>query len=339
MADVADRAGVSVQTVSNVVNGQVVVAPPTRERVSAAIRELGYHPNWTARSFRRQRSGNIGYLIRDPTARFLSRPYHLEVLAGMAEAARAHDYGVLVHGARGANPSFESLVRPIAERRVDGAVLSVSGALQERTSILDELRTAVAPFVVLDEAVRGPSLASVAAANYEGARMAVDFLLSRGRREIAMVAARIEWGDVEARISGFVDGLIAQGLPADGAVVRASRIGPDDSLVHGAEAATLGLLRARPEVDGIFAAGDEIAVGVLRAARQLRRDVPSSLAILGFEDEFLAGLMETPLTAIHVPHFEMGRRAAELLLHRIETGSFEQHEVVIPTNLIVRGSA
>ena len=339
MSDVAERAAVSVQTVSNVVNGQVVVAQPTRDRVVAAIEALGYHPNWTARNFRRQRSGNIGYLIRDPTARFLSRPYHLEVLSGMAEAARAHDYGVLIYGTLGPNPTSASLLRPIVERRVDGAVLSVSGTVAERAEILGELKSAAAPFVVLDESVRGPSLASVTAANYEGARMAVDYLVGIGRLEIAMVAARIEWGDVDARIAGFMDGLTAHGMRAEGSVVRASRAGVDDSLIEGSASTTVDLLRSRPEVDGIFAAGDEIAVGVVRAARELQRAVPGSLAIVGFEDEFLATLLETPLTAVHVPYFEMGRRAAELLLGRIETGSFDQHEVVIPARLIIRTSA
>jgi len=339
ITEVAKRAGVSIQTVSNFVNRKVPVSEETASRVLSAINELGYIPNWTGRSLRSQRSGNIGYFVADPTSRYFGRPYHQIIVAGIAEKARERDYSVLISGV-GNNPDVgHFLTRPMGERRVDGAVVSLGGSADQRATYIRHLRETPGPKVILDEPVAGDGIASASIMNYEASQEVVEYLTEKGHQRIAIIIAAVDWGDIEARRSGFLDALREHSLPSlPQPVFRAER-GPSGSQTDGGYACALEIFRTRRDVTAIFAAGSEIATGVLRAARDSGRRVPYDLAVVGFEDDFLASLIETSLTTVRVPLFELGLQAAQLLFGYLDTGAFPVPHLRIRASLVMGASA
>lgn len=333
--DVAQQAGVGLQTVSNVLNGTGHVAEKTRVRVDAAIESLGYHRHWSAHSLRSRRVKQLGYLVADASTRYLGRPYHQEVLAGLAEAARRADHALVIVGSSDA--SAKQLAQPLLEGRIDGAVVSASGRPSTRRALVSALDPSRFPIVLLDEASPPKDCASVLGDDENGVGEAVQHLLARGHRRVAMLCSSADWPDVDAKIRGLRAGLREAAGQAKGTVVRVSA-NSDGRTAAAAHDAFERLMRRNGSPTGIIAAGDEIVAGVLRGARALGLQIPHDVALIGIEDEFVASLVETPLTAVEIPRFRMGVAAGELLLDRLVRGEFRERTSYVRAQLIVRGS-
>lgn len=332
--EVAKRAGVSLQTVSNVINGKTSqVGPETRERVLHWIAELGYQPNLHARGLRSQRTYTVGFLTVDPSTRFLADPFHTAILSGMADVLRENDYGLLVQALDPAAPAdgFERLFR---QRRFDGAVVHLSGEPEARARALDQMNETGCPFVLIEERVTGPRAASVRADNRNGAIKAVEHLHARGHRRIGFLYyAEPSWPAIEERLGGVEAALRALKLPA------ATRLAIDEESFERAREVMETALRQDTALTAVVCSNDVVAVGALQAAKSAGRKVPDDVAIVGFDDFDFAQYVEPPLTTVALPGYEMGRRAAELLLDHFPNGRFTQADVLFPTTLIPRGTA
>lgn len=332
MKDVAARAGVSLQTVSNVINDRSSeMRPETRQRILRAMEELGYHPNAQARGLRSQRTWTIGFLTVDPSAQFLSDPFHNAIMSGMGDLLREKGYYLLVHALDPSQPG-EEYHRLCRERRFDGAVLHLSGPQPERKRCARLLAAAGRPFVLVEEAVDAETGAGVLAENRGGAFEAVVHLHEQGHRRIAFLTPEWPWPALEERQAGYREALAAYG----GEPVLWTI--PDET-VEAARAYAEAALRAPDAPTAILCSNDLLALGALQAARSLGRRVPEEVAVVGFDDFDFARFVDPPLTTVALPAYEMGRRAAGLLLGHVGNGHFETRAERFPVTLVRRGTA
>lgn len=336
MHEVAARAGVSVQTVSNVINDRAQMSESTRRRVQSAIESLGYVPNHHARGLRKRANQMLAFIVVDPAERFLADEFHDVVLAGISDALRDRNYCLLIQQVLNPQAPLHELM-PLAEARVDGAIVTGSLHLHEASASAASnkarrRRQASSPMVFLEQEADDPAACSIIAENRGGGVALATHLVERGRRRFAFVRGLGNWPSVESRLDGIQDALGAHGLRCD--LVVSSAWAPED-----AYQAVLPLLHAHPDLDTIVAANDVLALGAMKAVRATGRRVPDDVAVTGFDDFAFSRCLEPALTTVKVPGYEMGRTAAEMILACLSDGSFPQRRICFPTTLVIRDSS
>jgi LacI family transcriptional regulator len=324
--DVARLAGVSVATVSRVLNSSAPVQAETRARVLQATKELRFAPNASARSLSRRRAGALGVILPDLYGEFFS-----ELLRGIDQEAQRAGHSLLVssshHDSRGVGAAVRAM-----RGRVDGLLVMAPEIPGEA---LDAALPDGLPVVLLNRAP-GVAAASVMVDNYGGAHAMTQHLLSLGHRRIGFLAGAANNADSDERERGFQDAL------------RDAKVSHERELcVRGDFAEEGGWRGARallslaipPSV--IFAANDAMAVGALSALRDAGVDVPGQIGVVGFDDIPVARFLHPPLTSVRVGIATLGERGAELLLQALAERSPPRtppRSVVLPTELVVRGS-
>ncbi|HEX5758755.1 MAG TPA: LacI family DNA-binding transcriptional regulator [Thermoanaerobaculia bacterium] len=320
--DVARAAGVSVTTVSRVLNATGPVAEETRGRVTAAVELLDYVPHGGARSLITRRTETIGVLLPDLYGEFFS-----ELIRGMDQTARLQRFHVLVSSAHSGRAEVEEVLRAL-RGRVDGLIVmspdvDVAPALARYGETL--------PMVLLDaEAGR---LDAITIDNYGGACSMMRHLVGLGHRRIALLAGPARNLDARERARGWRDSLGEAGLPAPPELCFAG----DFAEASGHEAgAWLAALARRPTA--VFTANDSMAVGLLSALREIGLRVPEDVALGGFDDIPIARYLSPPLTTVRVPIAELGSRAMQRVLSLLESREPAHRHEVVPTQLVVRAS-
>lgn len=326
-ADVAARAGVSRTTVSFVINGRAGVQIPaeTRRRVELAARELGYHPHGAARQLAGGASMTLGLVLRQSAEQVSADALLADTLWGIAAAARAGGYRVLVEPLAPDNGSYAELLR---SQRADGLI--VSGPRRDDTE-LDALVRDGFPIVIQGSRPDLP-VPSVDVDNRAGARIAVEHLISLGHRTIGCITnAPLAYTAAAERLAGYRDALLAAGIePDDRLVVE----GAFDA-ASGHEAVIRLLERARPTA--IFVASDVVAIGALRGLRDAGLHVPADVSVVGFDDIPLAEHVDPPLTTVRLPAHSLGVAAGQLLVNRV-AGRDVPERTLLPTQLVIRES-
>ena len=318
--EVARHAGVSIATVSRVYRNAERVAPDTRERVRRAVAELGYRPSRLGRSLARGHHDATGIVFPD-----LSGPYYSSVILGFEETSAAEGQSVLILATH-RRPASGHTVLELADR-VDGIVLFGETVGDD---VIREIDHRGVPVVLLARPSFGTA-DSVRAENRSTAHALTEHLLSHRPRRVAFMGDPDASPDVAERWQGFVDAHLSAGLePAD--PVRSGFRTAD-----GLEAAT-ALLAGPDRPDAIVCANDEVAMGVLEAARAIGVRIPDDLAVTGWDDIPAARHLAPPLTTVRQPMFDLGRRAAELLRDRISTHRSDPLHELLPTELVVRSS-
>jgi LacI family transcriptional regulator, galactose operon repressor len=320
--DVAAEAGVSVATVSKVLNDRYGVAADTDARVRRVIDELGYEASIVAQSLRNRRTNVIGVLIAD------LEPFSAELLKGAADAIRESGFELVVYSAGGRTSDRVGWERRYLSR--------LSGTLIEGAMIVTPTVVDVnygAPIVAVDPHTGPSGLPTVDSDNLRGARMVTDHLLELGHRRIAMLAGRPDLESAHLREQGYRQALAAAGIDIDEELVQLGGYEPAPS----AEAARR-LLGVREPPTAVFAANDVSAIAVLGVARELGIAVPERLSVVGFDNIPESVLCSTPLTTVDQHIHEMGRRAMDMLIHLIRQEPLEAAHVTLPTELVVRGS-
>lgn len=334
LRDVAERAGVSVQTASNATRGRFdLMGAETRTRVENAMRELGYRPNLTARSLREARTNALGFFVLDESSSFMADPLTALLLAGVSSVARDAGYEVLVRADRPFEVS-DSLVRPLLEGRADGAVAVLSGTPDVRAQYIELLKQTRVPFVIFDEIIDEPGVLSVRTSERKSSHELTRQLLDRGHRDIGFIAARVPWALTEQRHLGYLDALREADIEPDTGIQLFEATWQSGG---GRQMASKLLARPKPPT-AIICSSDVLAIGALRAARDAGRRVPADLAVAGFDDFEFSEYTDPPLTTVRVPGFEMGRVAAELLLKALNGDEPESTTIVLDNELIIRES-
>lgn len=335
--DVAAEADVSISTVSLVMNEKGNVRPDTRERVLATAQRLGYVPTQAARRLVTQRTGNIGFVLReDHFTR--SEPFYTRIFLGTEFEAHHHNLYVLLTAIPQQYVVGEHTPRFLRERNVDGVI--VAGKVDP--AFLEEVRQQEMPLVLVDYEVQ--QCPAVVIDNQSGARAAVEHLLARGHRRIAFMGADLSHPSLRTRLEGYRLALSAADLPEEPGLVLTA---PEDEPTRPTGMALAARLRELdPAPTAVFCANDALALGVLDWARQAGVSVPDQLAVVGFDDVPGAASAVPPLTTVRVFKEQMGELAlrylAELMAGVPEThGRYERslHAVKVATELVVRASS
>jgi LacI family transcriptional regulator len=324
--EIAELAGVSIATVSRVVNGRADVSDETREAVGRVIREHGYTANRSARGLSSGRTGLVGFLVP-----LVFPAYFSAILAGAAEALYEQDMRLVLGPTRHEHEREVSLLDRLMHGMTDGALI----VLPEESS--EELERALADgyrFVVVDPLLPlDERIPAVSAAHMSGADQAMRHLLQLGHRRIGAITGPPRWLATEDRRRGYHAALAAAGiLPAPELEVETTF-----EIAPGCEAAG-ALLDLRDPPTAIFAFNDNIAIGVLQAARERGLSVPEDVSVVGFDDVEYASIVTPALTTVRQPLAEMGRTAVSLLVRLLERQRFETLHFELATRLVVRDS-
>ncbi|HLX35238.1 MAG TPA: LacI family DNA-binding transcriptional regulator [Candidatus Limnocylindrales bacterium] len=325
--DVAARAGVSRTTVSFVLNDTpgTSISPATRERVLAAAAELGYQPHASARGLAAGRTHTLGLVLRQSPEQVAEDALLAETLRGLAAAARAERYRVLVEPYAPNDGAYGDLVR---SHRTDGLV--VSGPRTDDRELAG-LAAAGAP-VVLQGSLPGVDLPSVDVDNVGASNLAVEHLIGLGHRAIGCITnAPLTYTAAAERLQGYLAAL------EDAGIERHPELTAEAAFDAASGRRTMSQLLARGSLTAVFVASDVVAFGAIAAIREAGLRVPTDVSVVGFDDIPLAGFFDPPLTTIHLPAFDLGRAAGVALLDRIH-GRPVNSRTVLPTELVVRSS-
>lgn len=324
--DIADRAGVSIATVSRVLNGRPDVAAETREAVLEVARQLRFSTNRSARSLSGGRTGLIGVTIP-----IVHAAYFAFILSGAAEALYEEDLRAVLCPTQHEHDREVDLLGRLMHGTTDGALLMLPSETPEE---LDALRDFGYPFVVVD--ARAPlheGIPAVTAANASGAKQAIAHLLDHGHRRIGVITGPRSWNASNERLIGYYAALAGAGLVPDPQLEVEGDFEHETGYAGG-----IKLLALPDPPTAIFAFNDDMAVGALNAALQRGLRVPEDLSIVGFDDSVQAQNVSPKLTTVYQPLAEMGRMAVSLLTRILEGQRLEAVRVELGTRLIVRGT-
>jgi LacI family transcriptional regulator len=328
--DVAGRAGVSVGTVSNVLNRPELVSPPTRERVLAAITELGFVRNESARQLRAGSSRTIGLVVLD-----IANPFFTDVARGVEDVANADGIAVILCNSDDRPEKEAAYLDLLAEQRVQGVLITPTARLSPN---LESLRNRGIPVVFVDRRAPGPAQCSVAVDDVLGGRLAAAHLLERGHRRIAFIGGSSGLPQVEQRHQGVDEAVIEVCGSTDDLTV----FSPDTlTVASGREAGAriVGMPAGRRPTAAVCA-NDLIALGLLQEMVRQGMKVPEDFAIVGYDDIDYAAAAAVPLTSVRKPRQALGAAAAELLFDEARAGREHEHrQLLFEPSLVVRESS
>ncbi len=327
MKDVADRAGVAIGTVSNVLNHPDRVSEATRVRVQRVIAELSFVRNDAARQLRAGQSRTIGLIVLDVGNPFFSS------LARAAEDCAAENGSTVILGDSGQSTEREGRYIDVFEQqRVQGMLISPVGDVGPR---IEALRRRGVPVVLVDRTDPQRRCSSVSVDDVAGGYMAVRHLLDAGRRRIVFVGAKADYRQVADRLTGARQAVEEQG----GAVLEVVEADAMTVLAGREVGGRVAQRRRRELPDGIFCANDLLAIGVMQAVLLIRGlRIPEDLALIGYDDIDFSASAVVPLSSVRKPTELMGRTSVELLLEEIEGPAARRRQVIFDPELVERGS-
>ncbi len=326
--DVAVLAGVSVGTVSNVLNHPERVSSATRRRVRDAIGALDFVRNESARQLRAGQSRVIAYVLLDA-----SNPFFTDVAEGVEEVAQAVELSLFLCNSRQDTDREHLYLRRLEQQRVQGVLIT---PIDAEDPALDELSNRGTPVVLVDRTRPGAGYCSVAVDDQLGGRLAIEHLVDVGHRRIAFVGGPDRIGQVRDRRDGALAAMKDAGLPQEALImIRTEALSVEEGRSAGARIA--GIARSgRPTA--AFCANDLLAVGLLQRCVELGIAVPDDLAIVGYDDIEFSSAAAVPLTSVRQPRRDLGRTAARLLLDESTNPEHQHEQVLFTPELIARAS-
>ncbi|MCE5170288.1 LacI family transcriptional regulator [Paenibacillus profundus] len=318
--DVSRLAGVSVATVSRVLNQNGYVHEDTEKKVLNAIRELNYIPNDVARSLTKKSAKMLALIVPD-----ITNPFFNELARAVEKVTQLYGYATILCNSDDTPANEKQYIHALKQKYIDGFILATNTLSPEEIQQLD------VPVVMLDRTISS-TIPTVASDNREGARMAVQFLLNQGCRTIAHIRGPLELSIADERCQGYLD-----------EVGQADWFQPDlivngDFNLHHAADAIHELLDRHPDIDGIFAGNDIMAMGALRAVQKRGVAVPDAMQIVGYDGITLGGMVYPELTTVAQPIYEMGLLAARMLIKLIEKKPLDVMHYKLDVELVQRGT-
>jgi len=328
---VAEIAGVSVGTVSHVITGSVPVSEPLRLKVQAAIRDLNYHPNHVARSLKTNKTQTLGIIVPDMTISFFP-----QLIRGAETAARQRGYSLIAVNSDDDGERQKELLSLLRSQRVEGILLVIAAAptpLNQLTRILD----ASIPMVCLDRIPDRVPVDSVSVEDIAAAEMGVEHLIAMGARRIAIATGAIALKNERRRLQGYKQALSNAGIPVDEDLIWHGNFRPED--VNAICRAHLCNSATRP--DAVFCTNGPTALGVLRAFRDCGLKTPRDIAFATFDELTVDDIFSPSITTVVQPAYDIGYRAARILLDRIEGLATDAESITVrlPATLKVRDSS
>jgi LacI family transcriptional regulator len=327
--DVAKQAGVSIATVSRVINGGPGVGDDTRKRVEAAIAALDYQPNPAARSLRSNRSRIIGLLVSD-----IQNPFFAGLIRGVEDEALRNEYSLILCNTNESPQREQQYLDVLYVERVAGVIV-----VPTRDHLGDDTRKRFrergVPVVAVDRRVKDRDIDAVLTDNVRGAYEAVSHLIANGYRRIGVITGPLTVTTGHERLEGYRQALRDSGIPLDPALERS---GPF-SVASGREG-TEQMLALDPRPDALFTTNNLLTLGALHAGHDRKLRVPGDVALVGYDDIQWAELGTGSLTTITQPAYELGSAAARRLFQRMrDPGDQSRQEIILAPTLLVRGSS
>ena len=322
--DVSRLSGVSTATVSRAFSNPEQVRESTRQKVLEAAELLHYYPNAIARAMARQRTDKIAFLICKKDATILDE-FYAGICEGIMRESNKSDYQLVISTAEdwGLTPSTAQ------SKQIEGVILGGNA----QADMVAEFQSQNIAVVLVNNRMPGLELPYVVSDEYEGVRLAVEHLIGRGHRDIAMIAGRFSPYIVGERYNAYLQVTREHGIRAD-----AQRIKMCEANVESAAQAAMELLRQRERPTAIFGANDVIAAGIVKAARRLGLRVPEDVAVVGFDDSTICTMLEPGLTSVHINCRRMGELCVERLRTLLAGGASCQQATVVPVELMIRGT-
>lgn len=314
--DVAQKANVSIATVSRVLNNLTGYSDKTKQKVNQAIKELGYQPNAIARGLINKRTQTIGVMFPKVSSAFSS-----DLLHGIDEYAHDSNYSVVVCNTDNDGKRTMKYLQLLREKQVDGIIFSSEVLNKEYYEVLESMKI---PVVLVSSKTDFAKVPYVKVDDYQAVYDAIQFLIAKGHRKIAMISGTK--GDPIAgtpRVQGYRKALEASGIAFDSSLL----VYGDFSFESGGRAME-AILRKAGEATAVFAASDEMAIGALSAALKHGLNVPEDISIMGYDDLKPAQMVTPPLTTVRQPLYEMGKIASEKLIRMIETGEIAANKII-----------
>ncbi|MED3938920.1 LacI family DNA-binding transcriptional regulator [Priestia megaterium] len=327
--DIARAAGVSVTTVSRALNGYSDVNEKTRQKIAAVAKELNYSPNTLARGLVMQKSKTIGLLVSGISRESVKDNFTFEVLCGVNERASTLGYDLILFNTNTMMQREKTYTQLCRERRVDGAIIQ---GIKKEDPYLKEVVESDIPCVLVDIPVHSNSVGYVTTDNALGAKKAVEHLASLGHQHIGMINGHEDAFVSQERLNGYREALKECGLS-----FHSERVISGNFEEKKAEKAARELINRHKEVTAIFCASDLMALGALKACKELGLHVPKEMSIVGYDNIVLASYSSPNLTTVGQEVYQIGYEAADLLIEMLE-GKETNMKRYLDTNLIIRES-
>lgn len=323
--DVAREAGVSIATVSKVLNKSGRISDKTREKVNRIMEELNYRPSLVASALTSRRTGTIGLMIPD-----IANPFFAEAARSIEDYAQEQGSDLIVCSTDRSDEKADRYISLLLRKRVDGLIIaSHTGS----TDMIRHLLADQVPLVLFSADIRIIESNSVTVDDYKGGYQATEYLLSLGHRRLGIISDNLPGSKLRAE--GFLDALKAAGVPFDN---PANIIHTSATLENGRKAAAAMLSQAEDRPTAIFACNDLLAIGVMKEARSAGLSIPLDLSVVGFDNTMLAEICHPTLTSIAQPLREMTEQAMILLNESIVNPSSPKRKIMLMPELIVRHS-
>jgi LacI family transcriptional regulator len=325
--DVARMAGVSIATVSRVLNGATTVNRDAAERVRASVEALQYNPNHAARTLRANRAKIIGLLVTD-----IRNPFFTSLIRGVEDVTQREGYSLILCNSDENAQKERQYIEMLCSERVAGTIIVCTNERQHASQLL---RARGIPVVAVDRRVDDSYVDNVLVDNVRGAREAVTHLIQNGYRRIGLLTGPQSTTTGRERLDGYKQALEAAGIAFDPSLVR---IGPFTA--ETARQMTEELLAVVPGIDALFAANNMLSLGMLESLHYHEIRVPDDIGVVGFDELPWAALSSIALTTVTQPAYELGSTAAARLFQRLHHSEpFSRQEIVLTPTLCVRASS
>jgi LacI family transcriptional regulator len=322
--DVAREAGVSIATVSRVLNGIDVVNEDTKKKVLEVIEKLDYRPNILARSLKTQKSSTIGIIIPD-----ISNPVYPEIVRGAEDVASIYNYNIMLCNTDLDLDREKESFNVLREKMVDG-VIYMSNSLE--SDIKNTIKSMEIPTVLVDTIDSEKNLPSVAIDSYGASYDAVKYLIDKGNKTIAYIGYHEEKSSEYSRIYKGYKKALGESLTLDSSLVYFGSLKAEDGYKG------INEILNYKKVDAVFCANDEIAMGAINALRERGIQVPAEVDVMGFDDISLASIYHPKLTTVAKPLYDMGSVAMRLLIKIIDKLPVEERNFLLPHTIVERES-
>jgi len=327
IGDVAKRAGVSAMTVSRVINNSGYISQETRERVELAIAELGYIPNGLARSLRFKQTKTIALVLTD-----ITNPFFTTIARGVEDTASEQGFSVIFCNTDESQNEETEYLNVLLQKQVDGVLLVPADCSGDSVSFLQERGT---PVVLLDRRVDGARVDVVRGDSEEGAYQLARYLAQLGHTRIAIISGPQNVSTTVDRLAGYQRAMIEVGRASNPNLVYYGQFTQQSGYQLAKE-----MLTAKPRPTALFAANNFIAIGAFRALQEAGLRVPDDISMVTFDDLHAMLAMESFMTVVSQPAYQMGQQATELLLARLAgEGPAEPQDYVLPSQMIIRKSS
>jgi len=327
MKDVAKKAGVSISTVSHVINKTRYVEEETRKKVLDAIKELGYRPNIVARSLRKKSTNTIGLIVSN-----IANLFYPEVVRGIEDVLLQNKYNIILCNSDEDINKEREYIEVLYSKQVDGLIITPSKSTETRKN-LELFISQDIPVILVDRRISGIETDVVLADNVSGTYSATEYLLNLGHKRIAIITGPLDTTTGRERLEGYLKALEEHNIPIEKDLIREGNFKRDGGYERGKE-----LLEMSNPPTAIISSNNLMTLGLISAINEKKLRIPKDISVISFDDMEWFQYFCPPLTSIYQPSYELGKNAGLLLMERLKRRRKKPKEVILPTRLIIRES-